>query len=115
MKDLEKHLNRCYLEYGKEYIFVYKFIKVEGRYGLLCSEAQVDPCQVWIYEDFPDDQEGSVGFLESFIPDLNPECEAKEISKGHYLELVSKLEALKIAHDTVNSRIRNFVKTHELE
>lgn len=115
MEELEKYVNKCYLEYCKDYIFVYKFVKVDGKYGLLCSEAQIDPCETFIYKDFPVDQEGSIGFLKSFIPELDKECNAKEISEDHYYELISKIKILDEAQTILNNRIKNFIKTHELE
>lgn len=110
MEELDKYLNKCYLEKEKDNIFVYKFVKIDGKYGFLCYEAQIKPCEIYIYEDFPDDQEGSIGFIRSFIPELDKECEAKEISEGYYYELVSKIEKLNLLQETVNQQIKNFIK-----
>ena len=110
MKELEKYLNKCYLERDKEGIFVYKFVKVNGKYGLLCSEAQTKPVEVYIYEDFPENQELEIDFLKSFIPELDEACSAKEISEGHYYELISQIAKLKTLQDVFQEKVRGFIK-----
>lgn len=110
MEELDKYLNKCYIEREKENIFVYKFVKVNNKYGFLCFGAQIKPEEVYVYEDFPYDQEGSIGFIKSFIPELDKECEAKEISEGHYYELTTKISQLHEQQLVVNQQIKNFVK-----
>ena len=108
MEELEKYLNKCYLEHNKNGIFCYKFIKFNEKYGFLFYEIQINPEDVYIYEDFPEDQD--IDFIRSFIPELDKECEAKEISEGHYYELVKQIENLKALQDNVNQQIKSFVK-----
>ena len=110
MEELEKYLNHHYLERDNEYIFVYKFVKVNNQYGFICHEVQVRPDTVYVYDDFPEDQEGSIGFIKSFIPELDDTCIAKEISEGHYYELVSQIEKLNILQNEFQKKVREFVK-----
>jgi hypothetical protein len=118
MKSLEEHLNKCYLERDREYVFVYKLIKVNEKYGLRCHEAQKKPAEVWVYEDFPDgldpDPGTGLNFLESFIPELNPECTAKVISEGHYYEVITEIEKMFEIQEEVKQQINQFVKENGL-
>lgn len=110
MEELEKYVNNFYLERDKEYIFVYQFTKVDNKYGLICYEVQLGPEQVWIYNDFPEDQERSIDFLKSFIPELDKECKSKQISEEHYYKLVSRIKELKEEFDIVRKKIVDFMK-----
>ena len=112
MNELDKYLNHCYWEHNKEFIFIYKLVKVDGKYGLLCHEVQKNPCYAWVYEDFPED---SPEFLPSFIPELDPECNAKEISEGHYYELTTKITRLKEANEAYENQVKEFINAYGLE
>ncbi len=110
MEELDKYLNNFYLDQDKEWILAYQFTKVDDMYGVICYEIQLGPEQVWIYNDFPKDQEKSVGLLKSFIPELDAECKAKQISEGHYHELTSRIKQLKEEYDVVRKKIVDFMK-----
>ena len=118
MKNLEKYLNECYLERDKAYIFVYRIVKENGKYGLFCHEAQLKPAEVWVYRDFPDESEidpqTGLNFLESFIPELNPECTARPISEDHYYETITKIEKIFEVQEEIKQQINQFVKENGL-
>lgn len=112
MEELEKYLNKCYLESDKEFIFVYKFVKVENIYGFLCYEVHAErgDISVSIYEDFPVDQDGELEFIRSFIPELDEGCEAHEISERYYYELKARIKKLKLLQDTFKEQVKDFIK-----
>ena len=114
MKHLEKFINHCYLEKGKDHILVYKLVKVNEKYGLLCHAAQIKPYEVWIYEDFPRNQdfveENGYTFLESFIPEIYKDCEAKAISEGHYIELTTRIQDLYNKQVAIENQIKSFIE-----
>ena len=111
MKELEKHLNECYVEREKDCVFVYKLVKVNGQYGLLCHEAQIRPYDVYVYEDFPGND---IEYLKSFIPELNSECKAQLISEGHYYALISEITRIFDIQQVLNNDIKNFVEENGL-
>ena len=110
MEELDKYLNNFYLERDEECIFVYQFTKIDNRYGVICYEVQLGPEQVWIYNDFPEDQERSIDFLKSFIPELDKDCSSKQISEEHYHELISHIKKLEEEFNVVRKKIVDFVK-----
>jgi hypothetical protein len=114
MEKLEKYLSNCYLEKGKDCVLVYKLVKVNEKYGLLCHEAQIKPYEVWIYEDFPQNQdfveENGYTFLESFIPEICKDCEAKAISESHYIELITRIQDLYNKKVTIENQIKSFIE-----
>ena len=117
METLEKYLNHYYAERGVDYMFIYKIIKENGKFGLLCHDIQMKPEQVWVYQDIPDVidiMDNGLTFLESFIPELNPDCEAKELSEFEYFTLITEIEkAFKLQEDA-KSNIIKFIKTNGL-
>ena len=119
MEKLENFINHFYLERGKDYILIYKLVKVKERYGLLCYEMQIKPYEIWIYQDFPEDQdfvgEDGYTFLESFIPEIYKDCEAKAISEGHYIELTARIQDLYNKKVAVENQIKNFIEEDGLE
>jgi len=113
MEELENFINHCYLEKGKDYILVYKLVKVKEKYGLLCYEVQTMPYEVWAYEDFPTEKEISeerYDFLGGFIPELDNNCKAKPISEGHYIELITRIQALYEKRLALESQIKSFIE-----
>ena len=118
MEHLENFINHCYLEKGNDHILVYKLVKVKERYGLLCHEVQTMPYEVWVYEDFPTEEEISeegYSFLEGFIPELDDNCEAKPISEGHYIELITRIQVLYEKRLALENQIKNFIEEDGLE
>ena len=113
MEEIEKYVNSCFLELDKDCVFVYKIIKENDKYGLSCHEVEIRPNHVWVYNDFPDYD--VLNFIKTFIPEFDEECPAKEISEGHYYELVNKINKLKEMQNVVDNAIVNFVKTYGLE
>lgn len=113
MKNLDRYLGHCYIEVQKDCIFIYKIIKQDEIYGLRCHEVQLGPTRIWVYEDFPEhdivDDNGLI-FIETYIPDINPECIAQEISEDFYYSMIKKVEVLYALQEQINDKIKDFVR-----
>lgn len=110
MEELEKYLNKCYIEKDNGYVFVYKLVKREGRIGLICHEAEVKPVFVAVYEDFPEIHSfEDVEFLKSFIPELDDTCNAKVISEKEYYSFTEQINKLYSLQEEQKKRIKDFV------
>ena len=107
MKTYKDFLGKCYLETTDEYFFCYKIIERNGVAGIECYETQAKPSAAFAYTDF--EQEGEDGFIDKFIPDLNPEIsDIKEITEEKFKELATRVEFLKDVQTNINNEIRMF-------
>lgn len=112
MDEFEQFVNTYYIEKGKDYVFVYMFTKVDGKYGLICHEIQARPNIAYVYHDFPTNEDD---YLASFIPELCENCLGKRIGLTQYLELANKIERIYNLQEQVDNTIVKFVKHYGLE
>lgn len=110
MEELEKYLNKCYLENNIDFILVYKLIKRDNKIGLIIHEAGIKPTLVSVYEDFPEIKSfEDIKFLRSFVPELDEECRAKEISEKEYYDLTQQIDKLYSFQKQLKEQIKDFV------
>lgn len=113
MEELEKYLNKYYIESDKDSIFIYKFIKTDDLYGFSVYSVFSDNYYyVTIYEDFPDQDD--IEYIMSYIPELDSSCQAKEISEEEYYKIARGISSLKELENIVKTKIKDFVKEYEL-